>query len=185
MTNAATTSAPSQTTTLPNDSVVAAYDTVDAATRAIEQLVKAGFPPNRVSVIGQGLQSEVQLNGFVTTGDIAKTGAAAGAWVGGLFGLLSGVAALFIPGVGPVLAIGPLASTVVGAAEGAVGAGVLSTIVGYFVSKKHIPKYTEYLRAGKSLVVVHGSPDDVQRAKQILEQNGGTDAMEHNRAQAA
>ncbi len=81
----------------------------------------------------------MQLNGFVTTGDIAKTGAAAGAWVGGLFGLLTGVAALFIPGVGPVLAIGPLASTVVGAAEGAVGAGVLSAIVGYFVSKKTIP----------------------------------------------
>jgi hypothetical protein len=185
MTNAATTGAPSETTTLPNDSVVAAFDTVDAATSAIERLVKAGFPSNRVSVIGQGLQSEVQLNGFVTTGDIAKTGAAAGAWVGGLFGLLTGVAALFIPGVGPVLAIGPLASTVVGATEGAVGAGVLSAIVGYFVSKKHIPKYSEYLRAGKSLVVVHGSPDDVQRAKQILEQTGGTDAMEHNRAQDA
>jgi len=60
---------------------------------------------------------------------------------------------------------------------------VLSAIVGYFVSKKNILKYSEYLRAGKSLVVVHGSTDDVQRAKQILEQTGGTDAMEHNRAQ--
>jgi hypothetical protein len=34
-------------------------------------------------------------------------------------------------------------------------------------------------------VVVHGSPDEVQRAKQILEQDGGTDAVEHNRAQNA
>ena len=60
---------------------------------------------------------------------------------------------------------------------------MLSTIVGFFVSKKHIPKHSQYLRAGKSLVVVHGSPDDVQRAKQILEQTGGTNAMEHKRAQ--
>ncbi len=163
MTETATTTAPART--LPNDSVVAVYDTPDEATKAIETLVKAGFPPDRVSIIGQGLQSEVQLNGFVTTGDIAKSGAAAGAWVGGLFGLLTGVAALFIPGVGPVLAIGPLASTVVGAAEGAVGAGVLSAIVGHFVAKKQIPKYTEYVRAGKSLVVVHGTPDDVRRAR--------------------
>ena len=87
MTETATTAAPART--LPNDSVVAVYDTPDKATRAIESLVKAGFPSDRVSVIGQSLQSEVQLNGFVTTGDVAKTGAAAGAWVGGLFGLLT------------------------------------------------------------------------------------------------
>jgi Heat induced stress protein YflT domain len=180
MTQGATTTAPPQT--LPNDSVVAVYDTPDQATKAIERLVNAGFPANRVSIIGQSLQSEVQLNGFVSTGDIAKTGAAAGAWVGGLFGLLTGVAALFIPGVGPVLAIGPLASTVVGATEGAVGAGVLGAILGYFVSKKHIPKYTQYLTAGKSLVVVHGTPDDVRRAQEIMQQAGGTDATQHNRA---
>ena len=113
MTETATTAAPART--LPNDSVVAVYDTPDKATKAIESLVKAGFPSDRVSVIGQSLQSEVQLNGFVTTGDVAKTGAAAGAWVGGLFGLLTGVAALFIPGVGPLLAIGPLASTLLSA----------------------------------------------------------------------
>jgi hypothetical protein len=177
---ATTTAAPAQT--LPNDSVVAVYDTLDRATKAVESLVKAGFPSNRVSVIGQSLQSEIQLNGFVSTGDVAKTGAAAGAWVGGLFGLLAGVAALFIPGVGPVLAIGPIASTVVGAAEGAVGAGVLSAIIGYFVAKKHIPKYTQYLTAGKSLVVVHGTPDDVRRAQEIMQQTGGTDVSQHNRA---
>ncbi|MFZ2034740.1 MAG: general stress protein [Candidatus Dormiibacterota bacterium] len=182
MTETATTAAPART--LPNDSVVAVYDTPDKATKAIESLVKAGFPSDRVSVIGQSLQSEVQLNGFVTTGDVAKTGAAAGAWVGGLFGLLTGVAALFIPGVGPLLAVGPLASTLVGAAEGAVGAGVLSAMVGYFVSKKHIPKYTQYLTAGKSLVVVHGTPDDVRRAQEIMQQTGGTDLMQHNRADA-
>ncbi len=55
-------------------------------------------------------------------------------------------------------------------------------MIGYFVAKKHIPKYTQYLTAGKSLVVVHGTPDDVRRAQEIMQQTGGTDVMQHNRS---
>ena len=56
-------------------------------------------------------------NGLVTTGDNAGPSAATGAWVGGMFGLLAGVALLFVPGAGPLIVLGPLAAAAVGAAE--------------------------------------------------------------------
>jgi hypothetical protein len=65
------------------------------------------------------LVSVCRVTGFVTAGDIAGPSAATGAWVGGLFGLLSGTALLFIPGSGPLIVLGPLATAAIGAAQGA------------------------------------------------------------------
>ncbi|MGH3842368.1 MAG: general stress protein [Pseudonocardiaceae bacterium] len=61
------------------------------------------MPAEQVSIVGQDLHSETHVHGFVTTGDVAKTGAKTGAWVGGLFGVLTGAALLFVPGVGALV----------------------------------------------------------------------------------
>src|SRR3979490_2722840 len=102
MESTSTTPASDQEYSPPGDStVVAGFDSLDQATEAIQRLGEAGFPVDRISIVGQGLQSEVQVHGFVTTGEVAKTGAKFGAVFGGLFGLLAGIAFLAIPGVGP------------------------------------------------------------------------------------
>jgi hypothetical protein len=116
----------------------------------------------------------------VTTGDIAGPSAATGAWVGGLFGLLAGSALLFVPGAGPLVALGPLAAAAVGAAQGALVAGGVGAILGHFVAREHIPKYQQLVKAGSYLVVVHGVEQDVARAQQVLTEAGGSDVQRHD-----
>src|SRR3954447_3792478 len=160
--------------------VIAVFPDLDAAQRAVERLGEAGFPIDRISVIGKDLQSETRINGFVTTGDVAGPAAATGAWVGGLCGLLGGTALLFIPGAGPLLVLGPLAAAAVGAAEGALFGGAVGAILGHFVAKEHLPKYERSIAAGSYLVVAHGLDDDVERARQLLTDAGATDVQRHD-----
>jgi hypothetical protein len=98
-------------------------------------------------------------DGFVGSGDVAKTGAATGAWVGGLFGVLTGAALLFVPGVGALIVLGPLAAGALAAAEGAVAGGGLGAVLGHFIAKRHVPKYSRHLEAGKYLVLRHQPRD--------------------------
>jgi hypothetical protein len=187
------TSTPSETTPtnahdpiLPGDStVLGVFESLDQATDAVTRLGEAGFPTDRISIVGQGLQSEIKMHGFVTAGDLAKTGATLGAVFGGLFGLLAGVAFLAIPGFGPLVILGPLAAGVVGAAEGAVGTGLVGAILGAFVSRQHIPKLEQHLRAGRYLVLVHGSQEDVARAQEILRNAGSIEVSEHDHQHSA
>jgi hypothetical protein len=160
--------------------VIAVFGDLDGAQDAVERLAAAGFPVDRISIIGKDLQSRIRVNGLVTTGDIAGPSAATGAWVGGMFGLLAGVALLFVPGAGPLIVLGPLAAAAVGAAEGALIGGGVGAVLGHFVSKKHIPKYEGLVQAGSYLVVVQGGEDEVARAQQILSESGSTDVQRHD-----
>lgn len=165
----------------PEDkAVVATYSTLDDATAAVQRLGEAGFPVERVSLIGQGLASETRVHGFVSVGDLAKSGAGFGAWTGGLFGLLTGAAALFLPGVGPLLVLGPLAAGALGALEGgALGVGV-GALVGAFVERDRIPKYEHVITTGGYMLVVHGSEADVARAERILTAGPVDDVERHD-----
>jgi hypothetical protein len=137
------------------DAVVGVYGSMKDAEAAVRTLLEQGVPAEQVSIVGQDLHSETQVHGFVTTGDVAKTGAKSGAWVGGLFGLLTGAALLFVPGVGALVVLGPLAAGAVAAAEGAAAGGGLGAVLGHFIAKKHVPKYSRHLEAGNYLVVRH------------------------------
>jgi hypothetical protein len=186
MESTSTTPAPDQEYSPPGDStVVAVFESLDEATDAIKRLGDAGFPVDRISIVGQGLESEVRVHGFVTTGDMAKSGAKFGAVFGGLFGLLAGVAFLAIPGVGPLVILGPLAAGVVGAAEGAAATGIVGAILGHFLEKDRIPKYTQLLKAGRYLVLVHGSKEEAERAQEILRGAGSIEVSQHDHANAA
>ena len=180
------TSTTSQDTSLPGDAtVLGVFESLDQATDALTRLGEAGFPMERVSIVGQNLQSELKLHGFVTTGEVAREGAKWGAVFGGLFGLLFGAAFLAIPGFGPLIILGPLAAGVVGAAEGAVGTGLVGAILGAFLSRQHIPKIEQHLRAGRYLVLVHGSAEEVTRAQEVLRNAGSIEVSQHDHREAA
>jgi hypothetical protein len=159
---------------------IGVFPDIESAQAAVERLVAAGFPVDRISIVGKDLRSETRLNGFVTTGDIAGPSAATGAWVGGLFGLLAGSALLFVPGAGALVVFGPLAAAAVGAAEGALLAGTVGAVLGHFVAQKHLPKYEQLVRAGSYLVVVQGTEEEVARAHQALIDAGSTDVQRHD-----
>jgi hypothetical protein len=154
-------------------SVVGVYTSVDAAEEAVRELGKGGFPIQHVSIVARDLGSEKTIHGYVTSCDVAKSSARTGAWVGGLFGLLAGAAFLWVPGVGPLIVAGSLTAALLGGVEGAVAGAAVTGLLGWLtslgISKEHILKYEESVKAGKYLVIAHGSADDVRKAKQILE----------------
>jgi hypothetical protein len=168
---------------MADQAVVGTYDSMDAADAAVRKLVEGGFPAGQVSVIAQNLQSEKQVHGFITTGDVAKVGAGTGAWVGGLFGVLAGVALVFVPAVGPLLVAGPFAASLLAGVEGAiVGAGaggLLGALAGLGISKEHIVKYEDQLKAGKYLVLAQGDAAAAARAESILQATAPAELTAH------
>jgi hypothetical protein len=171
---------------MATQSVVGVYDSMDAAEAAVRTLAQSNFPIQQVSLVSQNLHSERTVHGFITTGDVAKSGAGIGAWTGGLFGLLVGAAFLWVPGVGPLLVAGPLAAALLGGIEGALagaaGGGLLGALAGWGISKEHILKYEDQIKGGKVLVIAHGSAEDVANARSILERSAKQDLTHHAEA---
>lgn len=157
---------------MSDQSSVGVYETLAQAEAAVRKLDQGRFPITQVSIVAQNLQTEKEVHGFITAGDVAKQGAGTGAWFGGLFGLLMGGAFLVVPGFGPLVVAGSLAAALLGSVEGAVfgaaGGGVLGALVGWGVSKEHVVKYEDHVKGGKYLLVAHGNAEEVSRAHDIL-----------------
>lgn len=155
------------------EGVIATFSSMDEVEIALQKLGKEGIPVDNLSILTQNLESTTKVHGFVTTGDVAKSGAGWGAWVGGLFGILTGVAVIIVPGVGPVLAAGAAATWLLATLEGAGGGAALGAIVGgavgHFVQKQHLPKYERELGAGKYLLIANGDGALMDRAQKVLE----------------
>ena len=153
-------------------SVVGVYKTLVRAEAAVRSLGDGAFPIQKVTIIAKNLEDDRRVHGYVTACDVAKSSAATGAWVGGIFGLLVGAAFLWVPGVGPLVVVGSLASVLLGGIEGAVAGaavtGVLGWLINVGISKEKILKYEEAVKAGKFLVVAHGPADAVKKAREIL-----------------
>jgi hypothetical protein len=173
---------------MSDKSVIGVYDAMSKAEEAVHALDRGGFPIEHVSILSQNLESEKEVHGYITAGDVAKSGAGAGAWVGGLFGILIGAAFVWVPGFGPLLVAGPLAAALLGGVEGVVagaaGGGLLGALIGWGASKEHILKYEEHLKGGKYLVVAHGSAEDVAKAHNILKDTGADELDVHAEAGA-
>lgn len=163
-----------------SNAVIGVYESVQEAEAAVKTLLDQGVPAGEVSIVGQDLHSETRVHGFVTTGDVAKSGAKTGAWVGGLFGVLTGAALLFIPGVGPLIVLGPLAAGAVSAAEGATAGGGIGAVLGHFIAKRHVPKYSRHLTEGKYLVVRHAPQTADADARLLREQTAASEVDHHD-----
>jgi hypothetical protein len=168
---------------MSEQSVIGVYNTELEAEGAIESLDKGGFPIAQVSIVAQNLQSERTVHGYVTVGDMARTGARDAAWFGGFFGMFLGAAFLWVPGFGPLLAAGPFVGMLLGGIEGAIagaaGGGLLGAMVGLGVSKQHVLKYEENIKSGKFLVIVHGTQDELTRAHTIMQTTGAAELTHH------
>ena len=161
--------------------VVAIFDTHEGADEAVKKLEKSGFNMKQLSIVGKDYHSEEHVVGYYNAGDRMKYWGKFGAFWGGLGGLLFGAAFFLVPGIGPVLGAGPLASAIVGAIEGVVVVGGLTAIgAGLYsigIPKDSIVRYEAALKADKFLLVAHGTGDEVARAKGILDTS---DAVEVN-----
>jgi hypothetical protein len=165
------------------DIAVAICDSHTQAEEAVHKLAKSGFDMKKISILGKEYHSEEHVVGYFNAGDRAKFFGKLGAFWGGLAGILFGSALMFVPVIGHIIVLGPLAATIAGALQGAVLGGGLSAIVGALtalgVPKDSVLRYETALKASKFLVIVHGGTDDIRRAKDVLTAAGSTDVQTH------
>ncbi len=158
------------------DLAVAVYDSHTQAEAAVKALQRAGFDMKKLSIIGRDYHTEEHVVGFLNAGDRAKFFGKLGAFWGGLMGVLFGSALLFVPVVGHIVILGPLAATVFGGLQGAVLVGGASALVGALsaigIPKDSVLRYETALKSDKFLVIVHGDGQDIMRAHELLTTSG-------------
>jgi uncharacterized membrane protein len=153
-------------------SVVAIYDTHEQAELAVKALQEGGIDMKTLSIAGKDTHTDEQVVGYYNVGDRMKRWGGIGAFWGGFWGLLFGSAFFAIPGLGPILVAGPLVAWIIAGLEGAVVVGGVSALGAGLASigipKDSILKYEVALKTDKYLLVVHGTVDEVLKAKDII-----------------
>jgi hypothetical protein len=126
----------------------------------------------KLSIIGRDYHTEENVVGYYNAGDRMKYWGKMGAFWGGIWGAFFGAAFFWVPGFGQILVAGPLVAAIVGALEGAAVIGGLDAIgAGLYsigIPKDSVLQYETALKANKFVVVAHGTPAELSRAKQIL-----------------
>jgi hypothetical protein len=166
--------------------LTALFESHAAAYSAVQDLVDHGFERTTVGVMAQDNTSS---DGTVTTrvptpggpSGVAQ-GAGLGAALGGLGGLVVGLTALTVPGVGLVLAGGLLAAALTGAGVGAVTGGMVGALTEVGIPKEHVHYYSEGLRRGGVLVAVATTDEMAELAMTLLSHHRPLDL--HTRAEA-
>jgi hypothetical protein len=153
--------------------VVAVFNTHRGVEDAVQALQKAGYDTRNVSVAGKDHDTGEQLLACYNSGGrVLDRGKYGGFW-GTMWQMLSGSACFDMPRIGPVLVAGPLAARVFEALSGASMVGGLSTVgAGLYsvgIPEASILEYESALQADKLLVLAHGEPDEVDRARATLD----------------
>ena len=163
------------------NSVVASFKSHEEAEEAVRELQQDGFDMKQLSIVGKDAHTEEHVVGYYTSGDRMLYWGELGAFWGGFWGLLFGSAAFWVPGVGQLLVAGPLVMWIVGALEEAALVGGVSALgAGLYsigIPKNSILQYETDVKNGQLLLVAHGTADEVERAKEILDQAHATTTL--------
>ena len=151
---------------------VAVFDTHEQAADAVRELQRGGFDMKQLSIVGRDYHTDQHVIGYFNAGERARFFGKYGAFWGGLAGVLFGAAFMFVPVLGHIVVLGPLAATLVGGLQGAVLGGGVSAVAGALtaigVPKDTVLRYEMALKADKYLLVVHGDAQLQQRAREML-----------------
>ena len=159
-------------------SVFGIATTLGQAERIVQQLQSQGFATSEISVLMPDTTGTRDVGHVKATKapEGATTGATTGGATGGVIGLLAGIGALAIPGVGPLIAAGPIMAALSGAAVGAATGGVVGGLVGLGIPEIEAKRYDEKLKTGNYLIAVHADEsEDVDRAQKIFKNAGAED----------
>jgi hypothetical protein len=183
--------------------VVGLFDSYSEAQHVVQDLIDGGFNREDISVVSNDSTHSAERERMVgttsTTGttdesaaaDGAGTGAVSGTVLGGALGLLVGAGLLAIPGIGPVLAAGPLAAGIgtiaatvgagaLGAGIGAATGGLMGGLVGAGVPKEDAEHYAEGVRRGGTLVTVNAEDSMASTAHDVLQRHNAIDIDERS-----
>ena len=165
------------------NAVIAVYENHSGAEAAVKELQKSGFDMKKLSVVGKDYHTEEHVVGYYNAGDRMKYWGKWGAFWGGFWGLLFGAAFFWVPAVGPVLVGGPLVAWIVAGLENAALVGGLSALgAGLYsigIPKNSVVEYEAAVKAGKYVVVAHGTAAEAAKAREILNMSKPAQVTDH------
>ncbi|HEY8498112.1 MAG TPA: hypothetical protein VIK90_02575 [Limnochordales bacterium] len=162
--------------------VIGVFDTRDRCEQAVRTLRQRGFRDDEISVLAKGQERRGRGGGAdAEVGPDVGEGVTWGGTLGGLAGLLAGIGALTIPGIGPVVAAGPLAATLGGAVTGGVAGGLIDL----GIPEDRGRAFEADLKAGKMLAVVQTDTNRLEEASQVLRSQGANRVEAHVGSQRA
>jgi hypothetical protein len=154
------------------------YSSLASADNATDVLVRAGFPASDISALlpdNLGTK-EIGTQKATKAPEGAATGAGSGAVLGGALGLLAGIGAIAIPGVGPFIAAGPIIAALAGVGVGGAVGGVTGALIGLGIPEYEAKRYEGRIQKGGILLSVHcDTSDEIKRAKEIMKNTGAED----------
>ena len=171
-----------------NRAVFGIYASPPHAERAVSALIDAGFASLDVSVLMPDQQStrEFAVRKETKAPEGAATGATTGGAIGGALGVLAGLGALAIPGIGPLLAAGPIVAGLAGLGAGGAVGGLIGALVGMGIPEYEARRYVGRVKDGGVLLSVHcETPGEVLRAKEVLRDTGAADIAVSGESAAA
>ena len=163
---------------MSHKSVYAIATSEGQALQIVDSLKDVGFSNDDISVLFPDKESTHQFahEAHTKAPEGAAMGATTGGVLGGGLGLLAGIGALAIPGVGPLIAAGPLLAALSGAAAGATVGGIAGALIGMGIPELEAKRYENRIAEGNILISVHATTgDEVDRAKDILDRAGAQD----------
>jgi len=154
------------------------YSSLASADNATDALVRAGFPASDISALlpdNLGTK-EIGTQKATKAPEGAATGAGSGAVLGGALGLLAGIGAIAIPGVGPFIAAGPIMAALAGVGVGGAVGGITGALIGLGIPEYEAKRYEGRIQKGGILLSVHcDTSDEIKRAKEIMKNTGAED----------
>jgi len=154
------------------------FPTLAATDNATDILVKTGFPASEISaLVPENLGSkQIGTEKATKAPEGAVAGAGSGAVVGGTLGLLAGIGALAIPGVGPLIAAGPIMAALAGVGVGGAVGGFTGALIGLGIPEYEAKRYEGRIKKGAVLLSVHcDTSDEIKRAKDVMKVSGAED----------
>jgi hypothetical protein len=161
--------------------VVGVFNSIQDAHEAVRHLEQQGFSRDEISLMAnrnaRGVEhmSDADRSAMKDKTSDVIADAGIGAAIGGVGGLLLSIAGVAIPGIGPVIAAGPIVAALTGAGIGAAGGGIIGALTESGIPEEHAHYYSESVRRGDVVVMVRATGDRAERACDILDDHGAVD----------
>jgi hypothetical protein len=170
-----------------NTAVFGIYPTREAAEECVDALRHHGFRNTDISALfpdNAGTKDFAhEKNTKAPEG--ATTGATSGAVVGGVLGWLAGIGLLAIPGIGPLIAAGPIVAALAGAGAVGITGGIVGALIGFGIPEYEAKRYEGRVKHGGILLSVHCDDNHwVKRAEEVLKQTGAEDISSSSESSA-
>lgn len=170
-----------------NTAVFGIYKSANQAEQTVDRLLRAGFKNDDISVLLEDKKSSKDFAHEKNTKapEGTATGVTAGGVIGGTLGLLAGIGALAIPGVGPFIAAGPIMGALAGLGVGGAVGGLIGALVGMGIPEYEAKRYEGRIKEGGVLLSAHcDTSERITLAKDILKQTGAEDISSSGEASA-